>query len=436
MRRVLQLVVVPVSVLGMLAGLSAAHPPLAIAPPVAVPAAEPLQVGSVTSLQELRDLRDRLQSELDDLPATQKTTALVNPDFSMTLLQQLQMVEIRLTIEESASQKVEEAADLAKTARALSSSSTDLSAATLESIYSDWQQAIRLLQEVEENSLVAETAAANLASYRQEIEPIAYRYDTARSNFLIPIAERSGLPIDQVRITVCNLERECRRLNGNLPPASPASLIKVPIAIAVMEKAARENIDLDIPVMVNTGNYTEDASDVWVGVEYPLRRLVLRTINDSSNIATNELIDFAGFDYINQVMAERGYDQTFVGTKLVGESIYPANAGGIPNTITTDDLTDMMVGIYNFEHEGDDVLLDALISQWDWKLGYAAIKEPAFWIGEKTGQNSSVLGTTVGFKVGEERYILSVSLDYSANEPALRDVISGVVAHVIKQGHL
>lgn len=423
-----------INALAMATGLAVVRTPAALAPPIETSYPELPSSSTAKSLEELYELRDRLQSEFKRFS---ESTDADSPQATVeknALLQTLQALEIRIHIEEQAQETWRQAIRMATEAVEMGRQPNQ-SLDTLQKTQDLWQQTISSLEGIADQTFLAEVATQKIAEYKGYLESVSYRYDTARSAFLIPIAERTGMS-SGVHITVCHVAGECRRLRGNEPPASPASLIKVPIAIALMEKVTRENINLDTKVLVSRGNYTEDASDIWVGSEYPLRKILMRMINQSSNIATNQLIDYVGRDNINQILRDRGYETTFIGTKLVGDSIYPANAGVGPNEITTDELTDMMVQIYNFAHPGDDVILDALVSQEDWKLGYEALKKPAFWIGEKTGQNSKALGTTVGAKINGERYIITVVLNYSGSEKAVRGVISDVASHIVQQGHL
>jgi beta-lactamase class A len=440
MRWSLRLLLVPIGAIGIVAGLAVAHPPLAVAPPIETPYSEPPQLPSVQSIEDLYQMRDQLRNELDEPSAIPSQTAEGAFSTPTKRLQMLQAVEIRIQVEETAAENWDQAIRLSLRAQEIMTTAADTGDTSVETvgiIYDLWKQSVNALKEVPEGSFLEETAAAKLKEYENYLAAAAYKYDTARSDFLRPIAERTGLPLDSVHITVCHLEGECRRWNGNVPPASPASLIKVPVAIALMQKVVEENIDLDTKVLVSRGNYTEDASDIWVGAEYPLRKILTRMINQSSNIATNQLIDFVGRDYINQVMRDRGYRVTTVNTKLVGESIYPANTGVGPNDITMDELTEMMRQIFRQDHPGDDVLIEALASQYDTVLGYDGLRNSsAIWMGEKTGQNSKVLGTTLAMKIGEDYYILSLALDYSGNERAIRQCVNDIANYISRQGHL
>ncbi|MGF1534945.1 MAG: serine hydrolase [Elainellaceae cyanobacterium] len=387
------------------------------------------------SLEDLRQIRDRFQTQMTQTGAAPRylpmAGALLTPNEQQQLLQS---IDTHIHVESLAQQTWDDALDTARRAVKLGKKK-GLDTEELGEIDGLWREAIAKLARIPEDSLLGEAAQDKQVEYAPNLAEIAYRYDTARSDFLVPIAETAGLGTGRVRITICHIEtRECRRLNGKKPPDSPASLIKLPIGVAVMQKVIDEGVDLDQPILVDRHNYTEDASDVRVGVEYPMRRVLRRMINDSSNIATNQMLDFVGFDYTNEVLSDRGYKSTFVGHKLVGETTFPKDFGKKgTNRTTTDEITEMMVQIYNFENEGDDVLLDSLVEQWDWKLGYAGLKQAegdVFWIGEKTGQNSKVLGTTVAAKINDQRYVITVTLDRSAHEAAVRRIVKEIAEHI------
>lgn len=402
----------------------------ALTPVLETPHSETVPIPEAKSLEELYQIRDRLQAGLANRPPVLISSQTGTATAPTELLDSLQAVEILIQVEESAKQSWNDAIRAADQATALKSQA-DNSEASAEKAYTLWKQAMDSLKEVPQDSFMAAQAESKRKEYENNLAVAAYRYDTARSGFLQAIADKTGMA-SRVNVTVCNLKRECRRLRGNEPPASPASLIKVPVAIALMAKLHEENISPETKILVSRGNWTEDAGKIWVGSEYSLKKIMLDMVSFSGNIATNQLIDYIGRDYINKVLRDRGYTTTTVRTKLVGQSTYPANLGTPPNVMTTDELTDMMVGIYNQEHPGDDLILEGLVNQYDWELGYEAVKRPAVWIGEKTGQNSKVLGSTTGVNIGGERYVITVTIDYTASEPAVKTVIKGVVDHLIQ----
>ncbi|GAB4304261.1 MAG: hypothetical protein Fur0025_45950 [Oscillatoriaceae cyanobacterium] len=262
-----------------------------------------------------------------------------------------------------------------------------------------------------------------------------YAAEEEKSGFLREIAKNSGLS-ESAKISVCNLNRVCRHLQGDRLPVSIASLSKVPISVVLMHKVTTENISLDTPIYLNPDNFTEDASDLAVGQEYPLWKLLAEMLVDSSNIAPNQLIDYLGWDYINEVLAERGYRFTRVESKFAGEYIFPADIGFGSNTSTADELTEMMVQIYNREHPGDDILISLLKHQHDREMGFAGLaNSKANWLGEKTGQTSLVLGTTVAMEIAGEKYIVTVIDDGEYSELAIRDAVQGIADYITNNGN-
>jgi beta-lactamase class A len=262
-----------------------------------------------------------------------------------------------------------------------------------------------------------------------------YAAEVAKSGFLQEIAINSELS-ESVKITICNLQYRCRHLQGNVAPTRAASLIKVPIAVALVNKLTLENIDLDTEIYVDEGNVTEEEfSALEGGQNYPMRQLLAETIINSSNTAPNQLIDYLTRDYINQVLEERGYNVTRVNSKFIGETTVPVDLGETKNSLNADELTAMMVQIYNREHSGDDLLITILGLQHDRDLGYAALEGTnARWLGEKTGQNSAVLGTTLAMKVGGQTYIVTVIDDGEYSDEAIRNSLAQIADYLWRNG--
>lgn len=308
---------------------------------------------------------------------------------------------------------------------------------TLAKAQSLWEEAIALLRQIPQDSDLGNRSAQKIEQYQKNLAGIVYALETAQSDFLEPIARRSGLS-SKVKITICHLySRRCRRLRGNERPRSVASLMKVPVAVALMHKLTSEKIRFDTPIYVDPGNFTEDASHIRVGQTYPLETLLTETIALSSNIATNQLIDYLGWNYINQVLQERGFPNTRVEYKVVGDKIWPRNPGYRANTLTADELTEMMLAIYNREHLGDEILIRALERQYDRALGFAGLEgAQGKWLGEKTGQTSRVLGTTLAMTLFGETYVITVIDDGFYSEPSIRLFIEEIAQYIFRNGHI
>ncbi|WOD37964.1 serine hydrolase [Nodosilinea sp. E11] len=390
---------------------------------------DPVAVPQTSSLTDLYHLRDRLRADLDQQPTVMVATRSGIGITPTETLDQLWAINHRLRQEERARWLRHQAGKRAAAAIALGEPST-LPTVALAAAYAHWDDALSALDQMPADTFGEALAATQRSQYEQQRAIVAYHYDTARSDFLVPIVEQTGLA-QQMRLTVCTLERECRRWQGHLPPVTPASLIKVPIAIALLTHLHQVGRSPETPIWVDPSNWTEDAGSLWVGSEYPLQVIMADMVSASGNIATNQLIDYMGWAEVNQQLQSRGYTTTRVTSKLVGASTYPANLGSAANVITTDELTDMMVAIYNQEIPGAELIQAALAKQADLALGHATVQPPLVWLGEKTGRTSKLLGTTTAVNISGRRYILTATLDHSSNEAALRTVLAGVMQHLL-----
>ena len=393
------------------------------------------QSSNPRSLDELYKIRDRLVTELEQpsSPSPEPTllSRLVPPAANPQekLLSQLQAVEAQILVEQRANDDLQQAVRLAN--RAVETKrQQNQSIESSQQTQSLWNQALNNLQEVPQNSFLASLTASKTQEYRENLTAATSQVQQAKSDFLAAVARESGLS-GQASIGICRLSRECVHLRGDVPPVSPASLIKVPIAVALMQKLETEKISLNKEVFVNRGNFTEDSSTKILSPKnYPLKTLLEEMIDRSSNTATNQLIDYLGWDYINQFLDNRGYEVTRVKFKLMGEKIMPANPGFGRNRLTANELTEMMVQIYNGETPGAKQLIETLNGQYDRALGFAALQgTQAQWLGEKTGQNSLVLGTTLAMSIDGEAYVMTV-IDTRSGDLQMRQSISKIADYI------
>lgn len=395
------------------------------------------QSSNLRSLDELYKIRDRLIAQLENPGSPSPEPSLFSrlvpftANSQETAIKDLQAVEVQILVEQRANDNFQQAVRLA--ARAVETGrQQNQSIESAQQTQFLWQKAIDNLQEIPQNSFLAGLTAAKNQEYSENLTAASARLQQAKSDLLGAIARESGLS-GKASIGICNLSRQCINLRGDVPPVSPASLIKVPVAVALMDKVEKEKINLNQPVFVNRGNFTEDASTRIVSPKnYPLQTLLEEMIDRSSNTATNQLIDYLGWDYINRSLANRNYQVTRVKSKLIGERIRPANLGIGPNRLTANELTEMMVQIYNGETPGAKLLVEILNQQYDRKLGFAALQgTQAQWLGEKTGENSLVLGTTLAMNLDGEAYIITV-IDSGGRDPQIRQSISKIADYISK----
>ncbi|MBD2483379.1 serine hydrolase [Planktothrix sp. FACHB-1365] len=396
------------------------------------------------SLKELIVLRDRLIQELETPPKDRPEPNFFNSLFAdplefepnEILLQKLKTVEVQILVEERAEDSWKQAIRLATQAQKVANPN-DPSPQQRKQVQDLWEKAINNLQEIPPHSLLAGQTSNKIKEYESSLSKITDKLLDARAKILEQIRQESGLT-RQAMLTVCTLKRDCVNLRGNEPPASPASLIKVPVAIALLHKTAEEKISLDQKILVAGGNFTEDASSIRARQSYSLKELMGVMIDHSSNIATNQLIDYLGSDYINKFLEAEGYKFTKVNFKLMGDHIMPWRPGKGRNRLTSNELTEMMVEVYNYEHPSSQVLIDALNRQYDRVIGYAGLQglPKTQWLGEKTGQNSRVIGTTVAAQINGEKYIITAIDNNTANVPQISTSVHKIAEYIVENGQL
>ena len=331
-----------------------------------------------------------------------------------------------------------------------------------------WRAALQTLAAIPQNSALHNQAVIKQQQYQQLLATADSKLAEADSAFLTQIIEDAGVQPDSVHVTLCQIDnpltnihsgpvkllnpahssitaktqvksqinsQQCRHHQGDQLLPSAASLIKLPVAIALLQKANTEGIDLSRKVEIAPGNFTENAEGAILEVDkaYPLREIVTQMIDRSDNIATNQLIDYVGRDRLAAVLENMGYVDTYAGHKLVGDQMMPEDAGDRGNQTTTNDLTAMLVNVYSLQAPGEQTLLQALKAQTDRELGYQALQDSDVqWLGEKTGQNEYVIGSALAMQVGQERYALTVAIDNSGDTQGIQEIVSGIADYLEK----
>jgi beta-lactamase class A len=202
-------------------------------------------------------------------------------------------------------------------------------------------------------------------------------------------------------------------------PFYAASLIKIPLAMAVLQMVDSATIELDTPIAIPahvvspTGGspivIDDDSVDPYVVRHYggvlPLSCLLERSIIVSSNEATNLLLEVAGFDRVNAVLQQVGSGSS------VRRHVFDAagSAVGLSNVATARDFAFLAASLYR----GDALSLNSkvylrslLLAQQD-RVGI-----PAGTPG--VGLNCGVVGGLVGNKTGSTS---SVAHDVAFVEP-------------------
>lgn len=135
----------------------------------------------------------------------------------------------------------------------------------------------------------------------------------------------------------------------NSKPMRSASMIKVFIMAAVMDKAAHGELSLDETLTLR-GSDKVGGSGILAGyasgTELTLREVMELMITHSDNTATNIVIDRIGMPAINDYIKSQGYNDTILRRKMMD---YDAIAAGRENFSSVRDLGTFFTRLYNYE---------------------------------------------------------------------------------------
>lgn len=165
-----------------------------------------------------------------------------------------------------------------------------------------------------------------------------------------------------------------------------ASMIKVFILAAIMEKVEQGEISLDKEIVLLGSDKVGGAgilSGYQSGESFSLREILKLMITHSDNTATNIAIDQIGMNAINDYIQRNGYSDTVLRRKMM--DIDAINAG-IENYSSVKDLGDIFLKIYNFQCVSatcDAIMIDFLQGQTDDECFPAALPDKV--VAHKTG---------------------------------------------------
>ena len=172
----------------------------------------------------------------------------------------------------------------------------------------------------------------------------------------------------------------------NSKPMRSASMIKVFILAAVMEKVQNGEISLDEPIILKSSDKVGGAgilAGYASGTEFSLREILRLMITESDNTATNIVIDRVGMSAINNYISRNGYGDTILRRKMMDmDAIY----AGRENFSSVKDLGDIFVKIYNHtcvNDNLDEIMIEFLKGQTDTDCFPSAL--PGYVIAHKTG---------------------------------------------------
>ncbi|MEW1955905.1 serine hydrolase [Terrabacter sp. NPDC080008] len=165
-------------------------------------------------------------------------------------------------------------------------------------------------------------------------------------------------PDPVVSVWLGDLDGRSRYERSSLAPHYAASTMKLPLVIAAFRRVARGEIDLAAPVQVTAtfasvldgSPFSLDESEdqdpqTWgaVGATRTVLELAEAAITQSSNIATNLLIDVVGLGEVAEVLRIVGCSPATVVARGIEDAV--ARQAGITNTVTAADLGLVMAAV-------------------------------------------------------------------------------------------
>ena len=212
-------------------------------------------------------------------------------------------------------------ADAGDADRATSASVADSSAAA--SADDAEASAVDTIRQAAVAQNTAETERVS-AAIRQAIEQVSAPYGETVSVTYLPVGSPAGIV----------------SVNGATQHAS-ASMIKLVVLAALLDKVAAGEIDLAAQVEVTSSDIvsgTGTVQDDGPGT-YELRELARRMIADSDNTATNVIVDLIGMDVVNEEASKLGLTGTVMARKMMD---MVAADQGMRNRMTSDDAATIL----------------------------------------------------------------------------------------------
>ena len=194
------------------------------------------------------------------------------------------------------------------------------------SVYTSEQDSVSAADTIRQAAVAQNTAETERASaaIRQAIEQVTAPYGETVSVTYLPMGSPAGIV----------------SVNGATQHAS-ASMIKLVVLAALLDKVAAGEIDLAAQVEVTSSDIvsgTGTVQDDGPGT-YELQELARRMIADSDNTATNVIVDLIGMDAVNEEASKLGLTGTVMARKMMD---MVAADQGMRNRMTSDDAATIL----------------------------------------------------------------------------------------------
>jgi beta-lactamase class A len=208
---------------------------------------------------------------------------------------------------------------------------------------------------------------------------------------LAALADRTGLGAAQIHVrSLAPGGPAWSRDDGR--PLYPASMIKLPLAVAAAVAITEGRLRWDTPVLVDPQNATvNDApSPIAPGYTATAEELVTYMLQRSDNVATNQLYDVLGRERATADVHALGFQNVFFRRKLSGALplIDDPEATG-RNALSARDAADLLAAIAEDRVPQAAVLRRIMATSW-WDVKLSRGLEPGDRFAHKTGDTDEV----------------------------------------------
>ena len=201
-----------------------------------------------------------------------------------------------------------------------------------------------------------------------------------------------------------------------------ASVIKLPIMVALYLRAARGALNLDAPVTITRADLTPGSGVLKsrpTGGVYPIRELIELMITESDNIATNALIRVADREVLNSEFADLGLRVTRLDHEIL--------RGGEDNPTSAEEMARLLALIAHPEspdrpaawselRPADLKAMRATLSRTKNRRRLARYLPDSTAVEHKTGTLREVVHDVGIIRAGDEEVVVSVLVTDSPNQ--------------------
>jgi beta-lactamase class A len=230
-----------------------------------------------------------------------------------------------------------------------------------------------------------------------------------------------------VSFTAHSIEEGASPLVYNQEKRVPsASIIKIPILMALMEAVAQGELDLDEEYVLLEEDIVGGAGEIqhsMAGEQFSFDFLAREMIRISDNTATNIIINRIGKDRVNSVLQTYGCKDTQLNRKMMD---FEAIKEGKQNFTSSKEMAELLGWIYNGEGmsaKGKEYILDLLFGCEDKDAIGAGL--PDYELAHKTGTLEYIRGDA-GIVFAEKPVVIVVFVENFSSLEQADEVIANL----------